>query len=621
MELTGKMTKYRTFAWKLAFQNRFYVDVPDEDNTMIRFCKNQSQLFTVIPVEGELEQFSKTSWRCGITRRNRKISNEKVTAKTRVRLKLQSSEKIVAGFCRFSITDEDGETKSGQVKYSYVNYDLCKEYNGFLVDFDELEPLENSEVKCFVCFELHIAVDERETWAFNRSTNNWSFLLEESLLADSILRVSGLEIPVHRAILAARWPRFFEKFLAGSKDSTVDVAEIEPEILEKLLKCVYSNRIPSSLLQHHALQDMAQFFEPIWFSEQMRTNEQQHSITSSTNIVNLDELNEAYPFHFHEIRVSTQKYISFRCFSYNTVISMETYRQPTFSFEEIFNTVFQGEDEQIITAIWKISLKEFDEDSDINYCTLKLMSLNNTSAVIAQIRLCISNRRCETHIELNKFEQFSSNYETRFHLDKKLIKKLRQRSLVNHHFDDSDMTICLDIDIQVDDMVDYSNTTSSNDLDRLLVDDNLSDVVLRVSDQKFPVHRAILAARSPVFRAMFTSSMKESVAGEISIEEIEPDVMKELLRCVYTDQVPVECGCDMLIAFDRFGLTSLLDRCQDSVTITVGNALEMFAVAEELNAKRLKMRILKFLKNREAHMPHKKFKTAYRILYEDDYGV
>ena len=111
----------------------------------------------------------------------------------------------------------------------------------------------------------------------------------------------------------------------------------------------------------------------------------------------------------------------------------------------------------------------------------------------------------------------------------------------------------------------------------LLLDGHFSDVVLCVGDRKFPVHRAILAARSPVFRAMFTSNMKESVAEEIQIEEIKPDVMEEILRCVYTDQVPVECGCDVLIAFDRFGWISLFDRCQDSVTITVREcAFEVF---------------------------------------------
>ena len=39
--------------------------------------------------------------------------------------------------------------------------------------------------------------------------------------------------------------------------------------------------------------------------------------------------------------------------------------------------------------------------------------------------------------------------------------------------------------------------------------------------------------------------------------------MEEFLRCVYADQCPVECARDVLIAFDRYGLVSLLDRCQD----------------------------------------------------------
>ena len=124
--------------------------------------------------------------------------------------------------------------------------------------------------------------------------------------------------------------------------------------------------------------------------------------------------------------------------------------------------------------------------------------------------------------------------------------------LIKHDRQNGDMTICLDIDIQVDDNEDHLNRVSCGELDSLIVDGHLSDVVLCVKNQPFPVHRAILAARSPVFRAMFTSNMKESVAEEIQIEEIKPDVMEEFLRCVYTDQVPVECGCDMLIAFDRF---------------------------------------------------------------------
>ena len=96
------------------------------------------------------------------------------------------------------------------------------------------------------------------------------------------------------------------------------------------------------------------------------------------------------------------------------------------------------------------------------------------------------------------------------------MNKLRPRSLIlRHMLDKGDMTIGLDFDILVDDSNDQLSPSSSEDLSRLLVDNHLSDVILRVGDRKFPVHRAILAARSPVFRAMFTSNMKESVAEEI----------------------------------------------------------------------------------------------------------
>ena len=59
---------------------------------------------------------------------------------------------------------------------------------------------------------------EKERSAFSRSINDLGLLLDESLLTDTVLRVSGREIPVHRAILAARWPRFYENFLAGSNE-------------------------------------------------------------------------------------------------------------------------------------------------------------------------------------------------------------------------------------------------------------------------------------------------------------------------------------------------------------------------------------------------------------------
>ena len=237
---------------------------------------------------------------------------------------------------------------------------------------------------------------------------------------------------------------------------------------------------------------------------------------------------------------------------------------------------------------------------------MKLISLNKASTVRARTRFSVWNSEGQAQYTVVRFNQFdpkiNSESEEKYPFSSYTQNRVGRCSPYKQIVGDDELTIGFDIDIQIDDSPGQLNSTSSDDLGRLLIDDNLSDVVLSVRDQKFPFHRAILAARSPVFRAMFTSNMQESVAIEIPFEEIEPDVMKEFLRCVYTDQVPVECGCDMLIAFDRFGLVSLLDRCQDSVTITVENALEIFAVAEELNVSRLKRRILKFLMNREMHL-------------------
>lgn len=55
--------------------------------------------------------------------------------------------------------------------------------------------------------------------------------------------------------------------------------------------------------------------------------------------------------------------------------------------------------------------------------------------------------------------------------------------------------------------------------------------------RQFSAHKAILAARSPVFAAMFEHGMEESRANRVQISDIEPDTLAEVLRFIYTGQV------------------------------------------------------------------------------------
>ena len=51
-------------------------------------------------------------------------------------------------------------------------------------------------------------------------------------------------------------------------------------------------------------------------------------------------------------------------------------------------------------------------------------------------------------------------------------------------------------------------------------------------------HKAVLAARSDVFAAMFShKATTESTTNEVHIRDTEPDILEQLLNFVYTDKV------------------------------------------------------------------------------------
>ena len=57
-----------------------------------------------------------------------------------------------------------------------------------------------------------------------------------------------------------------------------------------------------------------------------------------------------------------------------------------------------------------------------------------------------------------------------------------------------------------------------------------SDVTLVVDGEQIPAHKPILAARSPVFEAMFAHKMSESLEGKVMIDDMPLGVFRELLR-------------------------------------------------------------------------------------------
>ncbi|XP_066493548.1 kelch-like protein 12 [Tiliqua scincoides] len=65
----------------------------------------------------------------------------------------------------------------------------------------------------------------------------------------------------------------------------------------------------------------------------------------------------------------------------------------------------------------------------------------------------------------------------------------------------------------------------------------LCDATLIVDGQRFPCHRALLAAISPYFRDVFIHTWKESNGGEVLLQGIAPSVIQSILKYIYTEEI------------------------------------------------------------------------------------
>lgn len=75
-----------------------------------------------------------------------------------------------------------------------------------------------------------------------------------------------------------------------------------------------------------------------------------------------------------------------------------------------------------------------------------------------------------------------------------------------------------------------------------------SDVVLILNGREFNAHRAILSARSPIFRAMFDRDLDEGRTSRVEISDLDEHTLIELLRFIYTGEAEASDNMANLLA-------------------------------------------------------------------------
>ena len=138
------------------------------------------------------------------------------------------------------------------------------------------------------------------------------------------------------------------------------------------------------------------------------------------------------------------------------------------------------------------------------------------------------------------------------------------------------------------------------DFCKLFRSEFLSDCRIFCGKVEYPVHKVVLAARSPVFYAMFQHKMQEKETNEVKLDDAEPDIYLELLRFIYTDIVEnVEQVALLLFGLaEKYDLKRLRGICASELarSISASSAIAILKLAELHNATDLAECALKFIK-------------------------
>ncbi|CAI4231479.1 unnamed protein product [Auanema sp. JU1783] len=260
----------------------------------------------------------------------------------------------------------------------------------------------------------------------------------------------------------------------------------------------------------------------------------------------------------------------------------------------------------------RINPKGLDEESR-DYLSLYLLLVQcNKNEVRAKFKFSILNaKREETKaMESQRAYRFVQGKDWGF---KKFIRRDFLLDETNGLLPDDRLSIFCEVSV-VAETINVTGQTSaaqfkvpscrlSEDLAILFENRTFSDCTLVAAksqpEQTFHVHKAILAARSPVFHAMFEHKMSEYVKNEVTIDDVEPEVLKEMINYMYTgnSQNVEQMAQHLIAAADKYQLDRLKVMCEQSLcsALTADNACVTLVLADLYNAEQLRNHAINYI--------------------------
>uniref|UniRef100_A0A669EPJ4 Speckle type BTB/POZ protein n=1 Tax=Oreochromis niloticus TaxID=8128 RepID=A0A669EPJ4_ORENI len=236
----------------------------------------------------------------------------------------------------------------------------------------------------------------------------------------------------------------------------------------------------------------------------------------------------------------------------------------------------------------RVNPKGLDEESK-DYLSLYLLLVScPKSEVRAKFKFSILNAKGEETkaMESQRAYRFVQGKDWGF---KKFIRRDFLLDEANGLLPDDKLTLFCEVSV-VQDSVNISGQNTMNmvrvpdcrlaeELGDLWASSRFTDCSLCVAGQKFQAHKAIL--------------------NRVEINDVEPDVFKEMMCFIYTGKAPNldKMADDLLAAADKYALERLKVMCEDALctNLSVENAAEILILADLHSADQLKTQAVDFI--------------------------
>ncbi|KAL7303331.1 hypothetical protein TKK_0004520 [Trichogramma kaykai] len=145
--------------------------------------------------------------------------------------------------------------------------------------------------------------------------------------------------------------------------------------------------------------------------------------------------------------------------------------------------------------------------------------------------------------------------------------------------------------------------------DWILLDENLAIKLQTAEIIEIPAHRVVLAAASPVFKAMFSHDMLENKRQSVDMTDINYEAAVEMLRYIYTGSVKTQefsLTTKVLAAADKYEIEGLKEECEKILmsAVSTENVIEAIMMSNKYNTNKLKIKAVDFVKRNINESPN-----------------